>query len=112
MRKVNEAMKVLAALGLPRQQQHERSALTLLALAEIKPKDAWKTASKSLKRILDIMDFMRISYKKKYAPNSRETIRRQTIHQFEQARIVDKIQMTRLGQRIAETPSMQLQVPF
>lgn len=36
------------------------------------------------------MGFMREKYGKDYAPNSRETIRRQTIHQFEQARIVDR----------------------
>ena len=33
---------------------------------------------------------MREKYGKDYAANSRETIRRQTIHQFEQARIVDR----------------------
>ncbi len=41
-------------------------------------------------RIWDIMGFMRERYHKDYAANSRETIRRQTIHQFEQARIVDR----------------------
>jgi adenine-specific DNA-methyltransferase len=43
-----------------------------------------------LLRIWDIMGFMRDNYGKNYAANSRETIRRQTIHQFEQARIVDR----------------------
>jgi hypothetical protein len=41
-------------------------------------------------RIWDIMGFMREAYNKDYAANSRETIRRQTIHQFEQARIVNR----------------------
>lgn len=36
------------------------------------------------------MEFMRDRYGKDYKPNSRETIRRQTLHQFEQARIVDR----------------------
>jgi hypothetical protein len=36
------------------------------------------------------MEFMRERYGKAYAPNSRETIRRQTLHQFEQGRIVDR----------------------
>ena len=36
------------------------------------------------------MGFMREKYGKDYAANSRETIRRQTIHQFEQARLVDR----------------------
>jgi len=43
-----------------------------------------------MRRIWDIMGFMRQRYGKDYAANSRETIRRQTIHQFEQARIVDR----------------------
>ncbi|MCG3128701.1 MAG: Type-2 restriction enzyme AplI [Phycisphaerae bacterium] len=36
------------------------------------------------------MEFMRAAYGKQYAPNTRETVRRQTIHQFEQARVVDR----------------------
>src|SRR6266576_5788475 len=36
------------------------------------------------------MEFMRSEYGKDYKPNTRETIRRQTIHQFEQARLVDR----------------------
>ncbi len=36
------------------------------------------------------MAFMRDRYRKDYKPNSRETIRRQTLHQFEQARISDR----------------------
>jgi hypothetical protein len=36
------------------------------------------------------MAWMRDHYAKDYAANSRETIRRQTIHQFEQARLVDR----------------------
>ncbi len=37
-----------------------------------------------------IMDFIRREYGMDYKPNSRETIRRQTLHQFEQARIIDR----------------------
>jgi adenine-specific DNA-methyltransferase len=36
------------------------------------------------------MGWMRDHYGKEYAANSRETIRRQTIHQFEQARLIDR----------------------
>ena len=90
MSKTDEAVAVLAALGLPRNQQNERSALTLLALAKLGPKDRWTKVQRPLLRIWDIMGFMREVYGKDYAANSRETIRRQTIHQFEQARIVDR----------------------
>ncbi len=89
-KKVDEATKILTALGLPAAQQNERSALTLLALADIGPKTPWENAEQPLLRIVDIMEFMRARYRKDYAPNSRETVRRQTIHQFEQARIVDR----------------------
>jgi adenine-specific DNA-methyltransferase len=33
---------------------------------------------------------MKEKYRKEYAANSRETIRRQTVHQFEQARLIDR----------------------
>jgi hypothetical protein len=90
MNKRAEAVEILRAFGLPRGQQNERSALTLLALADVGPKGSWARTKKSLLRTVDMMLFMRERYHKDYKPNSRETIRRQTIHQFEQARIVDR----------------------
>jgi len=88
--KIDEAVSILASLGLPAAQRNERSALTLLALAKLGPDDAWANVQRPLLRIWDIMGFMRDVHGKDYAANSRETIRRQTIHQFEQARIVDR----------------------
>lgn len=88
MSRVDEATGILASLGLPPKQRNERSALTLLALANVAPKGSWRNTQQSLLRIWDIMGFMREKYSKDYAANSRETIRRQTIHQFEQAHIV------------------------
>ena len=90
MSRLIQAKEILKAIGLPAQQQNERSAFTLLALAQIGPKTPWTKAQKPLLRIWDIMSYMRETYSKDYAANSRETIRRQTIHQFEQARIVDR----------------------
>ncbi len=90
MSKIDSAASILHALGLPKAQQNKRSALTLLALAGLRPRSAWKDAKATMLRTVDIMDFMRDAYKQDYAPNSRETIRRQTLHQFEQARIVDR----------------------
>ena len=90
MSKIDEAVKILAALGLPRSQQNERSALTLLALAKLGPDASWAEVERPLLRTVDIMVFMRAEYGKDYKPNSRETIRRQTIHEFEQARVVDR----------------------
>ena len=59
MSKIDEAISILAALGLPRAQQNERSALTLLALAKLGPDDAWAKVERPLLRIWDIMEFMR-----------------------------------------------------
>lgn len=89
-KKADEAAKILTALGLPAAQQNERSALTLLALGGVGPRTHWADAEQPSLRIVDIMEFMRARYRKDYAPNTRETVRRQTIHQFEQARIVDR----------------------
>jgi len=83
-------MTILEALKLPRLQQNERSALVLLALGGIRHNESWKETRRPLLRIWDIMGFIRDEYGKDYAANSRETIRRQTIHQFEQARLVDR----------------------
>lgn len=88
MSKIKEAIKILKDLGLPRTQQNERSGLTLLALLDLKENDSWKEARKRSIRIHDILIFIQDNYGKQYAENTRETIRRQTIHQFEQAGIV------------------------
>src|SRR4030043_2130726 len=85
MGKIDEALSILKALGLPRAQQNERSALTLLALINLKKDTPWSKAESRIIRIHDIMIFIQENYGKRYAENTRETIRRQTLHQFEQA---------------------------
>ena len=46
--KIREALEIIEALGLPRQQQNERSALTLLSLLNLKPADRWQAAGNPL----------------------------------------------------------------
>ena len=90
MNKIEEAQIILKDLGLPRFQQNEMSAITLLALCDIKEKDKWKNAKKiSLGVSKGIMKFSTENYEKTYAPNSREAFRRNVLHQFIQARIID-----------------------
>jgi type II restriction enzyme len=90
MTKIEEAQIILKDLGLPKSQQNEMSALTLLALCNISEKDNWKDAKKiSLGVTKGIMKFFSDVYNKDYAPNTRETVRRFVLHQFEQARIAD-----------------------
>ncbi|MBI4026998.1 MAG: Eco57I restriction-modification methylase domain-containing protein [Verrucomicrobia bacterium] len=88
MNKIDAALEILKALGFPRAQQNERSALTLLALLDLTPRKAWSNASAPLKGITQMMGFFEEHYGKKYAPNSRETVRRQTVHQFLDAGII------------------------
>ena len=90
MKKIQDAQKMLLALGLPKAQQNEMAALTLLALAGIKPRDAWQKATRrSLTVTKGVMAFIAQYYRKDYAPNTRETVRRQVLHQFVQAHIAD-----------------------
>lgn len=90
MDKREEALDIIEQLGFPRAQKNERSALTLLALLDLKESDSWADAKQPLLRTVDIMNFMSMYYDKHYKPNSRETIRRQILHQFEQGRIVNR----------------------
>lgn len=79
---IEAAHQIIIALGLPRAQQNERSALSLLALLNLTPGKAWAKAENPLVGITPIMDWARENYGKEYAPNTRETFRRQTMHQF------------------------------
>ncbi len=84
-RKIDDALAILKALGMPQGQQNDRSALTLLALIDLKPSDSWNGLKRPLRGITPIMDYIREHYGRAYAPNTRETIRRQTMHQFVEA---------------------------
>ena len=85
--KLSEALAIVTCFGLPRAQQNERSALCLLALCAMTPQKDWKQAEAPLIGITPIMDWARTHYQKNYAPNTRETVRRQTMHQFVDAGI-------------------------
>ena len=92
MSKITEAQEILKALGLPAAQQNEMSALTLLALCSIKEDTPWAKATRTSQRITkEIMAFVNENYKADapYAPNTRETFRRQVLHQFIQAGVAN-----------------------
>ena len=88
---IAEALAIIRELGLPRRQQNERSALTLLALVDLRPGGSWADLRRPLlvisprgnkPEIGSIMGFCAEHYGREYAPNSRETFRRYTMHQF------------------------------
>ena len=85
---VKAALQILISLGFPRAQQNERSALCLLALLNLTPSKKWTDAENPLIDITPIMEWAREHYGKAYAPNTRETVRRQSMHQFVDAGIV------------------------
>lgn len=86
--RIDEARRVLALLNFDREQTNERSALVLLALLELGPSSPWSTASNPKLRTVELMDWLRKCYGRNYKPNTRETIRRKTLHQFVDAGLV------------------------
>jgi len=84
-RRIAEARSILEALDFPRAQLNVRSSLVLLALLDMTPEREWQYAQSPLMGITPIMDWCREHYDTTYAPNTRETFRRETIHQFVEA---------------------------
>lgn len=80
--KIDQALQIIKSLGFPKEQHNERSALCLLALLNLSPDKLWNEAEAPLIGITPIMEFAKTHYGKLYAPNTRETFRRQTMHQF------------------------------
>jgi len=86
--RVAEALDFLRALNVPKEQQNERSALTLLALLGMTPQKQWSEADAPMLGITEMMTVFRERFGKRYAPNTRETVRRFTVHQFVQMGLV------------------------
>lgn len=86
-KRIVEAIDILGQFGLPCAQINERTAYCLLALLNITPDKAWGESGSPLVGITPMMDFAREYYGKDYAPNTRETFRRFSMHQMVQAGI-------------------------
>ena len=83
---LQEAKLILAALGLPKQQQNRISCLTLIALCRLSYSSSWdKAKAESLTLSKGIMTHLVDVLNEKYAQNSREGFRRNVLHQFVQA---------------------------
>ena len=82
MPKIDEAISIIIALGFPRAQQSERSALSLLALVQLYEDGLWQHLEEPMLGVRAILDFCRNDYNKPYAENSRESFRKETLHQF------------------------------
>ncbi len=106
--RVEEARIVLETLGMDAERSNERSALVLLALLRLTPSEAWSEAANPMLSTRAIMDFIRDEYGKDYAPNTRETVRRFTLHQFVEAQLV--VQNPDQPQRPVNSPKWNYQV--
>ena len=89
MSKIEDAKKILKEIGMPEQQQTDIAAYSLLTLADIKPKDSWKATKSEWIRIHDVLQFSSRYYGKAYAENTRETIRKNCMHQFREAALIE-----------------------
>lgn len=89
MDKLEEARKILKFVGMPKAQQADICCYVLLAMAGIKPEMRWSEATNEWIRIHDIIQFVNIYYGSTYAENSRETFRKQALHRFRTAAIVE-----------------------
>lgn len=89
MSKINEARDFLNMIGMPEKQQADICVYTLLAMANIKEQNKWEEATNEWVRIHDIIQFTKENYGVSYAENSRETFRKQALHHFRTAALIE-----------------------
>ena len=75
---------------MPPAQYNSMAGMTLIALCGLLPHAAWSSAERRRCTITKgIMDYLEEHYGTNYAPNTRETFRRQVLHQFVQGGIAE-----------------------
>lgn len=89
MDKLEYTKSLLNQIGMPRKQQGDMCALAILAMAGLKRKTKWSDATNEWIRIHDIIRFIADNYDVVYAENSRETLRKQAIHPFRTAALIE-----------------------
>lgn len=89
MDKISETREFLKNIGMPKQQQADICCYVILAMAGVKPEMSWNEATNEWIRIHDIIQFANIYYGTTYAENSRETFRKQALHRFRTAALVE-----------------------
>lgn len=89
MDKLEIAKSLLKQIGMPQRQQSDLCALALLAMAALKKEKEWSDATNEWIRIHDIITFIAENYGVAYAENSRETFRKQAMHPFRTAALIE-----------------------
>ncbi|WP_449022101.1 BsuBI/PstI family type II restriction endonuclease [Prevotella jejuni] len=89
MDKLKKIKKLLADVGMPPNQQTDLCALTILAMGNLTEVSSFASTKNNWIRIHDIIKFINANYSVKYAENSRETFRKQAIHHFRTAALIE-----------------------
>ncbi len=87
---IKQTRDLLIDLGMDKERSNERSAMTFLALAHLDSNSAWSDATNEMYTTRQIMDWIRDRLGQDYAANTRETIRRFTLHQFSAGGLVEQ----------------------
>ena len=88
-KKIEETREFLQTIGMPKAQQADICCYVILAMAGIKPDMSWSEATIEWIRIHDIIQFVNTFYDMSYAENSRETFRKQALHRFRTAALIE-----------------------
>lgn len=89
MSKLDDAKKILQQLGVPSKQTADICCYTLLSLCGITEDLSWDKSCNEWIRIHDIIEFIKNNYNVFYAENSRETFRKQALHEFRNAAFIE-----------------------
>ena len=89
MDKLDLAKRLLEQLNMPTKQQSPLCCLALLAMAKLKEGTPCLRATNDWMRIHDIIAFIGENYGVTYAENSRETFRKQAMHPFRTAALIE-----------------------
>lgn len=89
MDKKEEVRKMFQNIGMPKKQQTDLCCHVFLAMSNITATVEWTDATNHWNRIHDIIQFIADNYGIVYAENSHETIRKQALHHFRNAALVE-----------------------
>ena len=88
-KKIEETREFLQIIGMPKAQQADICCYVILAMAGVKPDMSWSETTNEWIRIHDIIQFVNTFYDMSYAENSRETFRKQALHRFRTAALIE-----------------------
>lgn len=89
MDKLQETREFLKSIGMPIQQQADICCYVILAMSGIRSDMSWSQATNEWVRIHEIIQFANTYYNVSYAENSRETFRKQALHNFRTGALVE-----------------------